>query len=117
MIFISEGLRSFLPRVICCRRSSGRTSHQRRGIAKFTVDTVDAPFHFDEPILDYLNNIGSLASALLVDEQTAAGLANEDPELTERIRTNRRWLQDEIQQKLITKNFLPYLAIDPATRL
>jgi hypothetical protein len=85
-------------------------------IAKFTIATVDAPFHFDQPVLDYLNQVEMLASTLLVDEQTLAGQTN-NKELTERIRINRRWLQDQLQGKQITKVFLPYLTIDPATRL
>jgi len=86
-------------------------------IAKFTVGTVGAAFHFDQPTLDYLEEISLLASALLVDEQTIAGMPNGDPAVEKRVRDNRRWLQDQIQRKELTKRFLPYLALDPATRL
>jgi hypothetical protein len=86
-------------------------------IGGFTVKTVGAAFDYNQSIVEYLNMIASLASALLVDEQTLAGLPDGDATLSERIGTNRRWLNEQIQQRRLTERFFPYLAIDPATRL
>jgi hypothetical protein len=80
-------------------------------IGEYYIKTADASFHFnDEALIKYIENIGALASALLVDVQTLEGEQIKDENVEKRIRDNRRWLQNQIQKRELAKVFQGYLA-------
>jgi hypothetical protein len=84
-------------------------------LKRFFVDAIDAPFHFADDVVKYLERLGTIASSVKVGQQA---LADEtDAKLREKLKDDIKnellWLQQELQSGKLINRFRPYLALDP----
>ena len=83
----------------------------------FFVETVVAPFHFDDGVVEYLQRLGTVASSVRVTNQALADEtdAKSRAKLAEDGKRDLLWLQQELQSGTLVNRFRRDLALD-ATR-
>lgn len=84
-------------------------------LKRFFVDVIDAPFHFGDDIVKYLEELGTVASSIKVSQEALA--EQTDAKLREELQVdvskNLLWIQQELQSGNLVRRFRPYLALDP----
>lgn len=84
-------------------------------LKRFFVDVIDAPFHFGDDVVKYLEELGTVASSVKVSQEALA--EQTDTKLREELKSeaskNLLWIQQELQTGNLVRRFRPYLALDP----
>jgi hypothetical protein len=84
-------------------------------LKRFFVDVVDAPFHFGDEIVKYLDQLGTVGSSAKVRQEAIVDQA--DSKLREELKSEMKkdlfWIQQELQSGNLVRRFRPYLALNP----
>ncbi|WP_315753996.1 MULTISPECIES: hypothetical protein [unclassified Bradyrhizobium] len=87
----------------------------RKLLKRFQETFPEAPFHFDDNILEYLDLIDKEASSVLVAQEALSSMTPgpERTEIEEEMKRELAWLQEQIQSNELINQFRPALIKKP----